>query len=157
MRNYTIVIIYSRSVLQPPGIRRFGNGVSKLPPLRPVLGNGDPFTEFLRNALTFECVFQCPAPSHPWTANWSRTQARMLPSQVLWAPDMKPSATPYSRAIWFLWEYSVLFLPFLLLALYFWPAEAFVKIWPWTSVLNSVRAWVQNVQKYVLIRLHTTV
>ena len=40
MRN-AIVIIYSRGVLQPSG-RRFGNGVSQLSPLRPVLGNGDP-------------------------------------------------------------------------------------------------------------------
>jgi hypothetical protein len=40
LRN-AIVIIYSRGVLQPSGIRRFGNGVSQLSPLRPVLGNGD--------------------------------------------------------------------------------------------------------------------
>jgi len=51
-----IVIIYSRGVLQPSGIRRFGNGVSQLSPLRPVLGNGDPLIEFLQNALTFERV-----------------------------------------------------------------------------------------------------
>jgi len=51
-----IVIIYSRGVLQPSGIRRFGNGVSPLSPLRPVLGNGDPLIEFLQNALTFERV-----------------------------------------------------------------------------------------------------
>ena len=43
-----IVIIYSRDVLQPSGIRRFGNGVSQLSPLRPALGNGDPLIEFLR-------------------------------------------------------------------------------------------------------------
>ena len=40
MRN-AIVIVFSRGVLQPSGIRRFGNGVSQLSPLRlrPVLGN----------------------------------------------------------------------------------------------------------------------
>ena len=32
-----IVMIYSRGVLQPSGIRRFGNGLSLLSPLRPVL------------------------------------------------------------------------------------------------------------------------
>ena len=52
MRN-AIVIIFSRGVLQPSGIRRFGNGLSQLSPLRPVLGNGDPLIEILRNALTF--------------------------------------------------------------------------------------------------------
>jgi len=41
LRN-AIVIIYSRGVLQPSGIRRFGNGVSQLSSLRSVLGNGDP-------------------------------------------------------------------------------------------------------------------
>ena len=56
MRN-AIVIIYSRGVLQPSGIRRFGNGVSQLSPLRPVLGNGDPLIEILRNALTDCSVF----------------------------------------------------------------------------------------------------
>jgi len=64
----SIVIIYSRGALQPSGIRRFGNGVSQLSPLRPVLGNGGPLTEFLRNALTFERVLQRPAPSHLWTS-----------------------------------------------------------------------------------------
>ena len=53
MRN-AIVIIFSRGVLQPSGIRRFGNGISQLSPLRPALGNGDPLIEILRNALTFE-------------------------------------------------------------------------------------------------------
>jgi len=53
LRN-AIVIIFSQGVLQPSGIRRFGNGVSQLSPLRPVLGNGDPLIEILRNALTFE-------------------------------------------------------------------------------------------------------
>jgi len=52
--QYAIVIIYSRGVLQPSGIRRFGNGVSQLPPLQPVLGNGNPLIKILRNALTFE-------------------------------------------------------------------------------------------------------
>jgi hypothetical protein len=52
LRN-AIVIIYSRGVLQSPGIRTFGNGLSQLSPLRPVLGNGDPLIEILRNALTF--------------------------------------------------------------------------------------------------------
>jgi hypothetical protein len=42
-----IAIIYPRGVFQPPGIRRFGNGVSQLSPFRPVLGNGDPLSEFL--------------------------------------------------------------------------------------------------------------
>ena len=37
MRN-AIAISFSRGVLQPSGIRRFGNGVSQLSPLRPVLG-----------------------------------------------------------------------------------------------------------------------
>ena len=60
LRN-AIVIIYSRGVLQPSGIRRFGNGVSQLSPLRPVLGNGDPLSEILRIALTFERVLQRPA------------------------------------------------------------------------------------------------
>jgi len=54
--RHAIVIIFSRGVLQPLGIRRFGNGVSQLSPLRPVLGNGDPLIEILRNALTFERV-----------------------------------------------------------------------------------------------------
>jgi len=66
MRN-AIVIINSRGVLQPSGIRRFWNGVSQLSPLRPVLviGNyGDPLIEILQNALTFERVLQRPAPSH---------------------------------------------------------------------------------------------
>ena len=58
-----IVIIYSRGVLQPPGIRRFGNGVSQLSPLRPVFGNGDPLIEFLQNALAIERVLRHPAPS----------------------------------------------------------------------------------------------
>jgi len=40
LRN-AIAIIYSRGALQPPGIRRFGNRVSQLSPLWPVLGNGD--------------------------------------------------------------------------------------------------------------------
>jgi len=71
LRN-AIVIILSRGVLQPPGIRRFGNGVSQLSPLRPVLGNGDPLIEILRNALTVERVLQRPAPSHLWTTNRSR-------------------------------------------------------------------------------------
>ena len=71
MRN-AIVIIYSRGVLQPSGIRRFGNGASQLSPLRPVLGNVDPLIEFLRNALTSERVLQRPAPSHLWTTNRSR-------------------------------------------------------------------------------------
>ena len=64
-----MVIIFSRGVLQPSGIWRFGNGVSQLSPLRPVLGNGDPLIEILRNALTFD---QRPAPSHLWTTNRSR-------------------------------------------------------------------------------------
>jgi len=44
LRN-AVVIIYSRGVLQPSGIRRFGNGVSQLSPLQPVLGNGDPLSK----------------------------------------------------------------------------------------------------------------
>ena len=71
LRN-EIVIIYSRGVLQPSGIRRFGNGVSQLPPLRPVLGNGDPLIEFLRIAFTIERVLQRPAPTYLWTTNRSR-------------------------------------------------------------------------------------
>jgi len=67
MRN-AIVIIYSRGVLQPSGIKGFGNGVSQLSPLRHVFGNGDPLIKFLRNALTFER----PAPSHLGTTNRSR-------------------------------------------------------------------------------------
>ena len=46
LRN-AIVIIFSRGDLQPSGIRRFGNGVSQLSPLRPVLGNGDFSTDWL--------------------------------------------------------------------------------------------------------------
>ena len=63
MRN-AIVIIYSRGVLQPSGIRRFGNGVSQLFPLRPVLGNGngDPLIEFLRNSLTSTQSFRSKPP-----------------------------------------------------------------------------------------------
>jgi len=49
-----------------------GFGVSQLSPLQPVLGNGDPLIEILRNALTFERVLQRPAPSHLWTSNRSR-------------------------------------------------------------------------------------
>ena len=67
-----IAIIYSRGALQPSGIRRSGSGVSQLSPLRSVLGNGDPLIELLENALTFERVIQCPAPSHLWTTNRSR-------------------------------------------------------------------------------------
>ena len=63
MRN-AIVIIFSRDVLQPSGIRRFGNGVSQLSALRRVLGNGDALIEFLRNALIIERVLQRPAPNH---------------------------------------------------------------------------------------------
>jgi len=65
LRN-AIVIICSRGVLQPSGIRRFGNGMSQLSPLRPALVgiDGDPIIEFLRNALTTERVLQRPAPSH---------------------------------------------------------------------------------------------
>jgi len=39
--------------------------VSQLSPLRPVLGNGDPLIEILRNALTFERIFptSCPKSS----------------------------------------------------------------------------------------------
>ena len=68
MRN-AIVIIFSRGVLQPSGIRRFGNGVSQLSPLRPVLGNGDPLIEILLNALTFERGGAChfgPLSTLPW-------------------------------------------------------------------------------------------
>ena len=41
-------------------------------PLRPVLGNGDPLIEILRNALTFERALQRPAPGHLWTTNRPR-------------------------------------------------------------------------------------
>ena len=73
MRN-EIVIIFSQGVFQPPGISRFGNGVSQLSPLRPALGNGDPLIEILRNrnALSFERVLQRPAPSHLWIGQLSR-------------------------------------------------------------------------------------
>jgi len=57
LRN-VIVIIYSRGVLQPSGIREFGNEVIQLSPLRPALGDGDRPIEFLRNALAFERVLQ---------------------------------------------------------------------------------------------------
>ena len=80
MRN-AVVIIYSRGVLQPSGIRRFGNGVSQLSPLRPVLGNGDPLIEILQNALTFERVLQRPAPSFLWSAPTKR-RALVLNSMV---------------------------------------------------------------------------
>jgi len=63
LRN-AIGIIFSRGALLPPGIRRFGNGVSQLSPLRPVLDYGDPLTEILRNALSIERVLQRPAPNH---------------------------------------------------------------------------------------------
>jgi hypothetical protein len=53
-------------------IRRFGKGVSQLSQLRPVLGNGNPLIEFLRNALTTERVLQRPARSHLWTTNRPR-------------------------------------------------------------------------------------
>ena len=79
MRN-AIVIIYSRGVLQPSGLRRFGNGVSQLSPLRPVLGNGDPLIKILRNALTFERVLKRPAPSHLWKTN--RSRMRYLTRQI---------------------------------------------------------------------------
>jgi len=81
LRN-AIVIIYPRGVLQPSGIRRFGNGVSQLSPLRPVLGNGDPLIEILRNALTFEHVLQRPAPSHLWTTN--RSRIRLIGMRTTW-------------------------------------------------------------------------
>jgi len=48
-----IVIVFSRGVLQPSGIRRFGIGVMLLSPLRPVLGNGEPLIELLIIALIF--------------------------------------------------------------------------------------------------------
>jgi len=67
-----IAIVYSRGVLQPSGIRRFGIGVSQLSPLRPVLCNGKPLIEHLGNALTFERVLQRPTPSHLWTSNRPR-------------------------------------------------------------------------------------
>jgi len=73
LRN-AVVKIYSRGVLQPSGIRRFGNGASQLSPLRPVLGNGDALIEVLRNALTFERVLQRPAQIHLWTTDRSRMQ-----------------------------------------------------------------------------------
>jgi len=57
-----IVIIYSQGLLQLSETGRFGNGVSQLSPLRPVLGNGYPLTELPGNALTFERVLQRPAP-----------------------------------------------------------------------------------------------
>ena len=52
MRN-AIVIIYSRGVLQPSGIRRFGNGVSQLSPLRPRLDYIIPpnFKETITNSI----------------------------------------------------------------------------------------------------------
>jgi len=55
LRN-SIVIIYSRGALQPSDIMSFGNGVSQLSPLRPVLGNGVPLIELIGNALTFELL-----------------------------------------------------------------------------------------------------
>ena len=61
-----IVSIYSRGVLQPSGITRFGNGVngvSQLTPLRPLLGNSDPLIEPLGNAPNFERVLQRPTPT----------------------------------------------------------------------------------------------
>ena len=78
LRN-AVVIIYSRDVLQPSGIRRFGNGVSQLSPLRPVLGNGDPLIEIFRKALAYGRVLQRSAPSHLWTTN--RSSMRYLTSQ----------------------------------------------------------------------------
>ena len=60
LRN-AIAIISSPGALQPSGIKRFGNGVSQLSLLRPVLGNGDPLIEILRNAFTFErASLVCP-------------------------------------------------------------------------------------------------
>ena len=89
MRN-EIVIIFSRGVLQPSGISRFGNGVSQLSPLRPVLGTGDPLIEILRNALTFVRVLQRPAPSHLWTTNRSRMR---YPTEV----QIHTKRSPISR------------------------------------------------------------
>jgi len=67
-----ILIVYSRDVLQPSGIRRFGIGVILLYPLWPVLRNGEPLIELLGNALTFERVLQRPTPSHLWTTDRPR-------------------------------------------------------------------------------------
>ena len=62
LSNKAVVIVYSRGVLQPSGIRRFGIGVSLLSPLWSVLRNGEPLIELLGNALTFEHVLQRPTP-----------------------------------------------------------------------------------------------
>ena len=63
--------------------------MSQLSPLRPVLGNGDPLIEILRNALTFERVLQRPAPSHLWTTNRPRMR---YPTHTL-----MPTLPPYLR------------------------------------------------------------
>jgi len=80
-----IVIVYSRSALQPSGIRRFGIGVSQLSPLWPVLRNGKPFIELLGNALTFERVLQRPTPSHLWTTGRPRMRYTTC-QQLPWRP-----------------------------------------------------------------------
>jgi len=63
LQSFTLEVSYN---LQPSGISRFGIGVSHLSPLRPVLGNGDPLTELLGNALTFKRALQRPTQSHLW-------------------------------------------------------------------------------------------
>jgi len=68
--------------------------VSQLPPLRPVLGNGDPLIEILRNALTFERVLQRPATSHLWTTNRSRMR---YPTSNQSVTSVAPGSWAYVR------------------------------------------------------------
>ena len=93
-----IVIIYSRGVLQPSGIRRFCNRVSTLSPLRPDLGNGDPLIEILRNALTFERVLQRPAPC-PKSSVDNQSVENAIPIQSVSSNYLAPGSWAYVRRL----------------------------------------------------------
>jgi len=80
-----VVIVYTRDVLKPSGIRRFGIGVSLLSQLWPVLRNGEPLIELLGNTLTFERVIQRPTLSHLWTIGRPGMRYRTC-QQLPWRP-----------------------------------------------------------------------
>jgi hypothetical protein len=58
-----------------------GNGVSQLSPLRPALSNGDPLTDFPRNAQNIKRVLQRPAQSQLWTTGRSGMRCRYPANQ----------------------------------------------------------------------------
>ena len=74
----TIVIVYSRGVLQPSGSGGLGLGIGDWSEpgisTSAVLGNGEPLIKLLGNALTFERVLQRRPPiiHLPLTTDWPR-------------------------------------------------------------------------------------